>query len=130
LSPNAGTGDAGTGDTDKFGTVWTKGVHADNKSKKSDGSWKARRGAAKKAPPPSAEIAGAEIAAFDAMQIKLVTLGVDPQLIIEQVSKAVSGDLSKTTGGYEAMVAAADPKITGKAMSCLHAIAANAGHAL
>ena len=112
-------------------TPWDEALHAgtaDKPIKKADGTWRARRGATKKTPVQGAELAGAELPAFNAMMAKLIGFGVDPAQILESVSQAVFGDLSKTDGGIIHVQTAGDPKATGKAISCLRAIAADGGH--
>lgn len=110
---------------DSNGVVWTKGIHADNKAKKQDGTWKTRRGAAKKMPTnnPGRPVDEAEIKTVQDAVGKLIAFGVDIPMLKASISQAVFCDLAKTEGGLEHLLKTGDKKLAGRAMNSLRAIA-------
>ena len=110
---------------DSAGVVWTKGIHADNKAKKQDGTWKTRRGAAKKMPTNNAgrPVEEAEIKTVQDAVGKLIGVGVEIPTIITAISQTVFSDLAKTEGGMEHILKTGDKKLAARAMNALRAVA-------
>lgn len=123
---------AADAETDDKGNPWIEGVHADNKSKKQDGTWKARRGGTKSPATNRADggpaIDDVDLKTFQAAMGKLIAVGVDLNMITESVSQTVFNDMSRHTGGIEHVLATDDAKLTGGAWSALKAIALQTGN--
>lgn len=123
---------AADAELDSKGAPWTQGVHADNKSKKQDGTWKARRGGTKSPATNRADggpaIDDVDLKTFQTAMGKLIAAGVDLDMITKSVSQTAFGDMDRTTGGIEHVLAADDAKLTGKAFNALKAVALQTGN--
>lgn len=115
-------------ETDDKGNPWVAGVHADNKAKKQDGTWKARRGGAKAPVSAAASATTIDLKTFQNAMGKLIAAGADVNVITTAVSQTVFGDMGRHTGGIEHVLAADDEKLTGKAWQALKAVAIQTGN--
>lgn len=91
---------------DSAGTPWNEALHAGNKTKKQDGTWKQRRGTGKAATPAPPKVTVKEV---QAVLGKLFAGGVTAEEIDEPISQAVASDLSVKTGGMKALRQLEDP---------------------
>ena len=110
---------------DSGGTPYDPAIHAGNKAKKQDGTWKARRGQGK---PPASKDATVTFAQVQTAMGALIATGMDLTEIDKPISQAVSIDLSVINGGMNLILISDDqPAACRRAMGALRALAVSAG---